>query len=367
MKDIFVWSIDSKYRCKNQAVREMFDRPIWHDWIEFEIRWMKRQLDPAEYNEFASHFDSISGFSPDALEWATYHDECLKPGSHEMVALLDRMADKIPAKWHRYLHRGLTSSNVIDSCNHYRWNVLITAYEAAIGEYRHVVGNRYPGNVAFTLIPGFTHGRRASHTTIMQRINCDFKVSQPFLKNEVLDEVVTGGPTGLEHSDHRQAEYRFTYWPIWLWLAQHSAAIDQVAYDYRLYCSDLFCGVIGCQAPDQFTVSSAMPSKRNPSGFEQVMSIGLMIRGLVCNLLQTPPFLLDRDLVHSALERDTIPRLWEYAFYQVERMTELVATTNLEIKPGVQRKLSEDVMRARLDAGDDWFTARGKASKYPAG
>lgn len=335
--------ITTKYHAKHTLVRQILDMPNWIRWLEFEIEHIKSQCE-----EFSM---TVADFKPDALEWAYYHDACLKPGSHEIVELLSRMAEAIPVKYHRYLHRGLTSSNVIDSCNHRKWNALSAMYGAQYARFHsifHLILNRQ------TSVRGYTHGKLATVTTLEHRAMSALERPRAFQ----LPEKVTGGPVGVNDLMiyHRQAMPRTAYFALWHQLLVGSAGLAQMATDYRFYLSDFKVGV---SASHQGTTSSAMPGKNNPSQFERICSLDLLIRGMVCTLYQTPPQWLDRDLVHSAMERETIDRLWEYAFYQLEQMTTLVLDVKVESEEEIpQQEETSDRFQTLIDAGHDWHTAR---------
>lgn len=338
-----------KYRAKNLDVRKLLDRPRWQEWLEYELTHMRR-LCP----EFQMTYDN---FSPDALEWSYYHDACLKPGSHEVVELLHRMAEAIPVKYHRYLHQGLTSSNVIDGCNHIRWKELLHLYVAAYSDIPTVKEDLN--------LNGYTHGMRATVTSLRHRQESAL-IGLPLIKKH-LPGILDGGPVGFETTDnmnlHRQAFPRHAYFQLWSNLLVGSASLSQLALDYRFYASDLR---IGMKLVYNGTTSSAMPGKNNPSEWERINSLDLLIRGCVMTLMSTPPQWLDRDLVHSAMERETIDRLWEYAFYQLEEMTRLLSTSKLVVTDEVKNEPTSGRMNLLLEEGHDWHTARllSKDEKY---
>lgn len=330
-----------KYRSSNPRVRELLDRPRWQEWLEFELEHIRRQC--------MGFSMTLADFKPEALEWDYYHDACLKAGSHEMVELLSRMAEVIPVQYHRYLHRGLTSSSVIDSCNHRRWNRLAYMYKHGVHDLRALAHGAIGVGIS-----GFTHGRLAQMTSIMQRFASVFS----YICWDDLPEAVTGGPVG--NNQHRQCYSRSAYIGYWSRYMSASAMLSQLALDYRFYATGWLPGV---SLEFAGTSSSAMPGKCNPSEFERINSLDLLIRSICTSLMNIPPMWLERDLVHSALEREQVDRLWEYLFYQVEEMTRLVSTTKIVVDPSQQfKEPTFDLMNAWLDAGSDWPTARKLAA-----
>lgn len=351
----------TSYGCKDEKVRELLDRPRWQEWVEFECQHLNRQMpgDGPVVLYAPEHFH-IRGLDDYALEWSYYQDEVLR-GGHEMVCLLDRMAQVLPLKHHKYLHRGLTSSNVIDSCNHRRWNDLggrlDGMYSETIRSYSRIVGKKDQ------IFPGMTHGRFAYFTTLWHRAEMMDKTGSHVIH---LDWDIKGGPTGWQQN-HRQCVPRNRYWAFWSWMAEINFNLEQLATDYRFYCSELECG-IKMELPNGVaTGSSAMPGKRNPSVFERVCSVGFMNRGIITTMMMQPPQWLDRDLVHSALERESIDRLWDQTFWMVEEMGRLLAAATILEYRKQPICNSYDKMNELLDQGMEYTEARRTAASLPAG
>lgn len=350
----------TRYRARDSRIREILDRPRWQEWIEFECEAINRLAvkDPGRRADW-----SLADFKPEALEWDYYHDAVLR-GGHEVAELVSRMAEVLPLEYHRYLHRGFTSSNVIDSCNHRRWNRLALRHHEAATETLHAFRLASGGEAE---VPGLTHGRFAHVTTVRHRMESGFP---GFFHQPGLPELVTGGPTGYPDSGHRQAYPRSAYWPLWTHLARTSAWLEQVATDYRFYCSDLGVGYLGVtgELNDAAVGSSSMPGKRNPTAFERVCSVGHLIRTTTCTQLTLPPQWLDRDLVHSATERETLDRLWDWSFWQLEEMALLADEVGLTVDPMPTPPInSYEEMQRRQGQGEEWHAARKASATYPTG
>lgn len=345
------------YRAEDPEVRRLLDRPRWHEWIEFECEHLNRVT--VTGSGLRSDW-SLADFKPEALEWDYYQDAVLK-GGHEITELVSRMAERLPAEYHRYLHAGLTSSNVIDSCNHRRWERLSALHDRAATGLLSACDEELPR----TPVPGCTHGRLAHRTDLHHRAFAGY----PGSMQAYLSPLVSGGPTGWPGTRHRQAVPRHAYWIMWTWLARRSAWVEQMANDYRFYCSDLG-GATGVTADlrEAAVGSSSMPGKLNPTAFERVLSVGHLIRSTVTSQLMLPPQWLDRDLVHSAHERQTLDRLWDWSHWQLEEMTRLVRAVRLTATSAtVQWDDSFTMMHRYLDQGMSWSEARAAAGKHPTG
>jgi len=349
----------TRYRAKNLEARALLDRPIHEEWIEFELDHMRRIIPGHLIKEFGFQ---LCDFKPEALEWDYWYDEQRTRGSHEIISLLSRMAEILPEKWHSYLHYGLTSSNVIDSCNHLRWRRLAALFYQSYGELIKQMGLV---DQKSQQIKGMTHGRAATWTTLATRFGAVISAVQfPDFKY-ILHYPVVGGPTGAADPSQRgrQCISRSLYWPLWVMLAQAAESCAQAAQDYRFYCSDFgpVVGVTGQMTSP--TSSSAMPNKRNPSDFERIISLAHNLKGDVAKLMTLPQQWLDRDLTHSAIERETIPELWEHAFFLVEEMTTLISTTKLELgKPLPPDQDSHEKLLTCLRLGMSFSQARQAAS-----
>ncbi len=367
MNFITIQRKDLHYCSTNPEVRKLLDRPIHHEWIEWECDHINKQLDVesdrlklTEGNRIP-HYEA-SFFNLDALEWQIWYDEVAR-GGHEVVTLLLRMADRMPVIHHRFLHRGLTSSDLIDGCNHIRWQRLCSLYSYAGGKLHSVAADAYDNKDP---IMGMTHGMRAYKKELGARFTAIFWDDRSLWHRGEHPGPWQEGPVGTQY--RRQCHPRQDYWALWAQLARRAYGLEILATDYRFYCSDLYRGTGVAGNMDQSaTSSSCMPGKVNPSPFERCCSVGYMIRTLCTAQMLQPPMWLDRDLVHSALERETIHRIWEHSFWLIEEMTRLIFSVNLSVIDGPLSKTSHDLMNDRLDEGDSYKVAREKSCALPPG
>lgn len=345
------------YQSKNPVVRHLLDRPRWLEWMEHEVRLINQGLgNPHEaIGDFVQEFVMTDPSGPVYLEGYVQRYSSRPPGFHEVAELVEVMAKYLPVKYHRYLHRGLTSSNVIDSCSHQRWNEL--AYQM-MTSYRLMTDHL---SYDETSIKGMTHGRLAHYTSLRHRSRTAVVGD---LTWDFINEMVDGGPTG-NGTLHRQCYQRYMYWPLWTWMAQIAAACDQIATDYRFYCSD-FSPVVGVHGRmGSPTTSSAMPGKANPSEFERICSVSHLVRSMVASQLTLPAQWLDRDLVHSAHERETIDRMWDHTFWMVEGLQRLIIDTILLPDYREIGMTSHDVLNLKLEEGMSYDEARKRAAEFP--
>ncbi len=350
------------YQSKNPDVRRLIDRPRWQEWVEFELEHIAKQIRGVDHDWGTEEMSKLCDETLQHFDDANWRN-AVSNGAHEMERLVVQLAEMLNVKYHKYLHRGLTSSNVIDSCNHRRWNRLSGLLQGVVSElHTRSLDHNWENKCV-----GMTHGRRAHRTSLWQRHAYQFWYN----KEQDQHETVYGGPTGESdyRSIHRQAMPRHAYWRMWAWIAQVAYGCEQVATDHRFYCSDLSeaVGVRGTLAPGVATTSSAMPGKVNPTVFERVCSVGYMVRTMCTAQMLQPPKWLDADLVHSALERETIDRIWDYTFWLVEEMTRLVNTTKLEVTRETELLTSFDALQEAQEHGLEYSLARETAAKRPTG
>lgn len=341
------------YRSSNRQVRAVLDRPRVEEWIDYELEHLKKLTGREVFIVEQSRRGLIH----------TYEERMKSPGAHELAVLVDLLAVFLPVEWHRYLHQGLTSSNVIDACNHRRWAELILFHRYMWEKADMTIVLATDPQYASPVV-GMTHGKRADITSVRSRLNSLAYATAPAYKAMhnmaewfMEHSYLATGPVGYDSENgNRQAVHRFAYNQLWAALKSVSAANAQCAQDYRFYCSDLECGVAGTPAVP--VGSSCMAHKQNPTEFERVVGLDHLIGGMVSTLITLPPMWLDRDLVHSSVERETIDRLWDTVFYQCELIIKLVRTTNIRVPAlpgtlsgGEPLQTSSQLMQSLLDHG----------------
>ncbi len=70
--------------------------------------------------------------------------------------------------------------------------------------------------------------------------------------------------------------------------------------------------------------SSAMPHKKNPVGFENVSGLARMLRGYLVPALENVPLWHERDISHSSVERVSLPDATTLAHYLLKRSAGLL-------------------------------------------
>lgn len=117
--------------------------------------------------------------------------------------------------------------------------------------------------------------------------------------------------------------------------------------------------------------SSAMPHKRNPEKMERIAGLARVLRGYASTALENVALWHERDISHSSTERITLPGACTLLDYMLSLLTENLSglrvypermLANLQLTRGLV--FSQRVMLALVDAGLDRQTAYKLVQKY---
>lgn len=240
----------------------------------------------------------------------------------------------------QYLHFGLTSSDLVESGK----QIALWQTSNYLKSLLHDLANAIAG-VSNNTLPGRTHGQVASPTSARWR----FQAALPSLTDgwgELISHVpiklsgATGRSRILSTGDQARvcsfldsqfgvpavlirmatqvppAHYVLRHLAKWLELV---TACEQIALDYRLMVT------LGAIKPRPVKVgSSAMPGKVNPYLAERLEGLASLWRGYYAAILNTRALWLDRDLTHSCVDREALPRLATLAAYMLRLASRLI-------------------------------------------
>ncbi len=298
---------------------------------------------------------------------------------HDVVAFLENLAENI-GEASRYLHFGMTSSDVLDT------GLAIQMRDAAdilIVDTSRLLGLLKKRAIEFrdTLMMGRTHGIHAEPITLGHKLavwafetrrNLDRllrarevisygKISgavgvyasiDPFVERYVCERLglkPAEASTQVLQRD-RHAEYLCA-------LAVAAGSLEQFATEIRaLQRTEI--GEVEEPFKEGQTGSSAMPHKRNPVISERICGLARVIRGNASVALQNMALWHERDISHSSAERVIIPDstiLLDYINYKFVGLLEgmVVYPWKMEQNMGLTRGLifSEKVLLALIEKG----------------
>jgi len=255
-------------------------------------------------------------------------EEIEQTTDHDVIAFVSQVAERVGPEG-RYLHLGLTSSDVIDTALALQ---LRAAGELLLRDCDELLAALVKRSriEADTLMMGRTHSVHAEPTTFGLKVaGWAFEVDRGRRRlRAALDDVATGklsGPVGtyslLEPDVEAEvmAELGLQVDPVSTQIVQrdrHAAllgamavlagSLERIATEIR----NLQHTEIG-EVLEPFRGgqkgSSAMPHKRNPILSERVAGLARLIRGYAGAALENQPLWHERDISHSSAERVLLP------------------------------------------------------------
>ncbi|MFC3418599.1 adenylosuccinate lyase [Salinicoccus hispanicus] len=279
---------------------------------------------------------------------------------HDVVAFTRQVSETLgdEKKW---VHYGLTSTDVVDTAQSYMIKQANELLEQDLLDFIEVLGDKAREHKT-TLMMGRTHGVHAEPTTFgikMALWYMEMKRNLERFKN-VRKEIEVGKMSGAvgtfanippevesyvcEHLGLDTAEVstqtlqrdRHAYYIATLGLI--ATSIEKFAVEVR-----------GLQKTETREVeeafgkgqkgSSAMPHKRNPIGSENVTGLSRVVRGYITTAYENVPLWHERDISHSSAERIMLPDVTIALDYMMSRFTNIIK--NLTV--------FEDNMKANID------------------
>jgi adenylosuccinate lyase len=306
-------------------------------------------------------------------------EEILEETRHDMTAFLGSVAESIGEE-SRYIHLGLTSSDVMDTATSLQ---LVEASDILIQDIKDLVAILAPRAIEhkFTLMMGRTHGIHAEPTTFglklalwvaemrrnLYRLTEAKKIISVGKISGAVGTYATVTPEieqktcyklGLEPAPiSNQVLQRDRHAQFVTTLAIMAGSLEKFATEIRaLQRTEIH------EVEEPFgigqTGSSAMPHKRNPELSERVCGLARLVRGYALTSLENIALWHERDISHSSNERITLPDSCLAMDYILNLFTSVMKRLqifpkrmkkNLELTKGLV--FSQRVMLALIDKG----------------
>lgn len=265
---------------------------------------------------------------------------------HDLIAFVTSIAEVVGEEA-RYLHFGLTSSDVIDTCFNLQMRDscvlldggirnLLSELNAKATEYKNV------------LCVGRTHGMHSEHMTLglkFARMYSEFKRALrrlTYVKNEEISVCAISGAVGTYGvCDPYVEKYiadklsmaiepvssqiipRDRHAMFFSVLAVIAGSIENTSLEIR----NLHRTEVG-EVEEPFSAmqkgSSAMPHKKNPILSENLTGIARLIRSYVVPALENISLWHERDISHSSVERVITPDACILLDFAINRLTYLL-------------------------------------------
>ncbi len=306
-------------------------------------------------------------------------DEIEKTTKHDIIAFVSNMAENVGPSG-RYLHYGMTSSDVLDTALSLQVRKAAGVLFARFDQLEKALIEQIERH-RFTLTAGRTHGMHAEATTfgfklvgnLMEFQRTRARVERAVAQLSIVKlsgavgtystqppdvERLVGEKLGLTPESlatqvvprDRHAEM------IWS-LAMTGAAIERLAIELRHLQRTEVGEVIESFTPGQ-KGSSAMPHKKNPISAENLTGLARILRANASAAMENVALWHERDISHSSVERVIFPDSFILADYALDRLSQLVKGLfvdsermlhNMQLSQG--QLFSSQVLLSMIDKG----------------
>ncbi|MGL9717284.1 MAG: adenylosuccinate lyase [Wolbachia sp.] len=334
---------------------------IWEENNKFNI-WLKIEKLICEAQEKLGIIPSgVAGKLSGAIEFDIERiNEIESTVKHDVIAFLTHIAEKVGVDV-RYLHYGVTSSDVLDTCLAVQMKEscdillkdlenLLAALKKKAGDYKDIV------------CVGRSHGMHAEPTTLglkFARFYTEFKRSYQRLINaqkEISTCKISGAVGNFANVDPFVEEYvaekmglipetissqvipRDRHAMFFSVLGVIASSMENVAIEIR-HLQRTEIGEISEYFSTGQKGSSAMPHKSNPILSENLTGLSRLMRSYVFPALENVALWHERDISHSSVERCIVPDACIVMDFALARLTDLVDKLVIN-KENVERNLN---------------------------
>ena len=290
-------------------------------------------------------------------------EEIEKTTDHDVIAFVSQVAETVGDEG-RYLHLGLTSSDVVDTGLALQLQAAGRRLIADLDALVDALAARARAEAA-TVMMGRTHSVHAEPTTLGMKIaGWAFEIARNRARlAAAADDAATGkisGPVGTyshlgpDLEDEVLAALQLRRDPISTQIVQrdrHAAflaaiavtggSLERIATEIR----NLQHTEIG-ELMEPFRAgqkgSSAMPHKRNPILCERIAGMARLLRGYAVTALENQPLWHERDISHSSAERVMLPDatiLLDYMLVKTRGLIERMVVRPERMRENIERGL----------------------------
>ena len=265
---------------------------------------------------------------------------------HDVIAFLTHLAEHIGSEEARFVHQGMTSSDVLDTCLSVQ---LVKASDLLINDINKLLAalKRRALEHKMTIRIGRSHGIHAEPTTMgltFARFYAEMDRNLKRMK-AAKEEISTGALSGavgtFANLDPAVEEYvceklnlfpetistqiipRDRHAAFFSTLGIIASSIENIATEIRhMQRTEVL------EAEEFFSVgqkgSSAMPHKRNPVLTENLTGLARLIRMSVIPALENVTLWHERDISHSSVERNIAPDTTINLDFALHRLTSVI-------------------------------------------
>jgi adenylosuccinate lyase len=334
---------------------------LWSEQSRFEA-WLRVEIATTEVLAKRGEVpqEALDAIRANARFEVARIDEIEEQVGHDVIAFVSAVAENVGTEG-RWLHFGLTSSDVVDTalamlirdaCSLILRDIesLAAAVRQRAFEHRH------------TVMIGRTHGVHAEPTTFGLKLALWYaELGRGRERIERARETISvgklSGAVGTFSHLHPEVEtavcaklglrpalvssqilQRDRHAEVMTSLAIMAASLEKFAVEIRALQKTEVREVEEPFGSKQ-KGSSAMPHKRNPVGCEQITGLARVVRGNALVALENIALWHERDISHSSAERVVVPDSFLALDHALQRMTRIVAGMRVD----------SDRMRMNLD------------------
>ena len=329
-------------RYETEAMRSLWDEEAkFSRWTQVEIAACEAFHERGEISS-----EDIEAIRKGHHQSAARVSEHEKVTNHDVVAFVRAMGETVGDPARRHIHRGLTSSDIVDTALAMGMRDSLDTLINATAELRVVIGKQ-ANTYKLTPCAGRTHGVHAEPTTFGLRLAGWFSEMSRNLarlkeaRRDIAHAKLSGAVGNYSQTDpdfeasvmdklglqvepvSTQVVPRDRHATVLNTLAVLGAGIERFATEMRSLQRTDIREAEEYFAPGQ-TGSSAMPHKRNPITGERLSGMARLLRGYAVSAMENVALWHDRDISHSSVERVIVPDAFHVAHYMVLKTIKLI-------------------------------------------
>ena len=322
-------------------------KDIWEDQNRFQI-WLDLEILACEAMEKLGHIPK--GTTNKIKKKAKFEvreiEEIEKKTRHDVIAFLTNVAKYVGNEC-RFIHKGLTSSDILDTSFSIQLNQSSLIIKKGLIRY----GNellKLAKKHKYTLCIGRSHGIHAKSTSFGLKILGYYEENKRNIKrlSESIKEIQTiqmSGPVGTYSNIDQRVEKlvakklkfsvesvstqiipRDRHAQLFSCFSIIASSLDRLATEIRhLQRTEVLEVEEGFGKGQKG--SSAMPHKKNPILSENVSGLAKVIRSLVIPALENITTWHERDISHSSVERINAPNATITLDFAIQRMINVLS------------------------------------------
>ena len=288
-------------------------------------------------------------------------NELERTTDHDVVAFVNQLAESVGPEG-RWIHHGLTSSDVVDTALALQMRDAAVLIDAGLSTLLGTIIRR-AREERDTIIIGRTHGMHAEPTTMGAKMaNWAFEVARARERIALAAaEAATGkisGPVGTYSQINPEIE-RVALAALGLRADQASTQIVQRDRHAAFVAAIAIAGgtleriateIRHLQRSEVDEMrepfhtgqagSSAMPQKRNPIKSERIAGLARLLRGYAAAAMENQPLWHERDISHSSAERILLPDATSLLAFMVESLNGVIDGAEIR-RDRMQQNLDE--------------------------